>query len=150
VEDIRGDLWYGTPTRYVRPHPAHSTTLTFPLEHPFNTIPHSSTSLASKSELEVDLYGVSVAFPCHPLPLQARASRKCIFTMFWHNSQHLHPPSSQVSILVSSTSLMSSGCRFDTILASTSLACKMMSMLINPAYCLHQIYNLGRLHGSVN
>jgi hypothetical protein len=54
VEDIRGDLWYGTPARYVRLHPAHSTTLTFPLEHLFDTIPHSSTSLASKSEPEVD------------------------------------------------------------------------------------------------
>ena len=82
VEDIRGDIWYGTPARYVRPHPAHNTMLTFPLKHAFDTIPHSSTSLASKSEPEVDLYGVSVAFPCLPLPLQARVSRKCIFTMF--------------------------------------------------------------------
>jgi hypothetical protein len=64
VEDIRRDLWYGTSTRYVRLHPAHSTTLTFPLKHPFDPIPHSSTSLASKSEPEVDLYGISVAFPC--------------------------------------------------------------------------------------
>ena len=39
VEDIRRDLWYGTPVRYVRLHPAHSTMLTFPLEHPFDTIP---------------------------------------------------------------------------------------------------------------
>jgi hypothetical protein len=58
VEDIRRELWYGTPVRYVRPHPAHSTMLTSPLEHPFDTIPHSSTSLASKSEPEVDLYGI--------------------------------------------------------------------------------------------
>jgi hypothetical protein len=82
VEDIRGDLWYGTPTRYVKPHPAHSTTLTLPLEHPFDTIPHSSTSLASKSEPEADLYGVSVALSHLPLPSQARASRRWIFTTF--------------------------------------------------------------------
>ena len=82
VEDIRGDIWYGTPAGFVRPHPAHNTTLTFPLELTFDTIPHFSTSLASKSELEVDLYGILVAFPCLPLPSQARVSQKCIFTTF--------------------------------------------------------------------
>jgi len=108
-------------------------------------------SLASKSEPEVDLYGVSVAFPCLPLPSQARVSQKCIFTTFWHNSQHLHPsPSLQASVLAFSTSLVSSRWCVDTIFTSTSLACKIMSMLVNPSYCLHQIYNLARLHGSVN
>jgi len=108
-------------------------------------------SLASKSKPEVDLYGVSVAFPCLPLPSQARASQKCIFTTFWHNSQHLHPPPSlQASVLAFSTSLVSSRWCVDIIFTSTSLACKMISMLVNPSYCLHQIYNLARLHGSVN
>ena len=82
VEDIRGDLWYGTPMRYVKLHPAYSTMLILPLKHPFNTIPHSSTSLASKSKPEADIYGVSVALTCLPLPSQARASWRWIFMTF--------------------------------------------------------------------
>ena len=72
VENIRGDPWYGTPARYVRrPHPAQSTTPASPLKHPFDAIPHASTSLACKNELEVDLYGILVAFPHLPPLLQA-------------------------------------------------------------------------------
>ena len=56
-----GDPWYRIPARYVRPHPAQSTTPASPLKHPFDT-PYSSTSLACKNELEVDLCGILVMF----------------------------------------------------------------------------------------
>jgi len=109
--------------RYVKPHPAHSTTLILPLEHPFNTIPHSSTSLASKSEPEVDIYGVSVALACLPLPLQARASRRWIFMTFWHLRPPHHP------------------CLHLPCIQDDEHARKPQ---------LHQTYNLARLHSSVN
>jgi len=97
--------------------------LILPLKHPFNTIPHSSTSLASKSKPEVDIYGISVALACLPLSLQARASWRWIFMTF----QHLRPPHHPHLYL--------------PCIQDDKHACKPR---------LHQTYNLARLHSSVN
>ena len=77
-----------------------------------------------------------------------------------HSSRRLCPPSSQASVLASTTSLASSRWRFDAVLASTSLVCQMTKdssytrtsgcMRVRPDYCLYQNSNLARLHGSVN